>query len=101
MLKIDNKFFPKESVLYTTVPFFVKWQTRFTDYADWAEVNHTLKDGTFKRHKAGVFEDGVNSFEVFDLEEGDSGKISVAYMGTKKEILFHTWKYFIISKIFF
>jgi hypothetical protein len=94
----ENKFYPKDSVLYTAVPFFVKWQTRFTDYADHVEVNHTLRQGSFKRHKAGVFEDGVNSFEVFNLSEGESGKITVSYMGRNKEILTHSWKFFVVSK---
>jgi len=94
----SDKFFPKETVLYTTVPFFVKWQTRFTDYADHAEVNHTLKEGSYKRHKAGVFEDGVNSFEVFNLVPGETGKITVPYMGRNKEILKHSWKFFVVSK---
>ncbi|OXA61007.1 hypothetical protein Fcan01_04053 [Folsomia candida] len=94
-----DKFYPPESsTLYTRVPFFVKWQTRSTDYSNWAEVNHTLAPGTWKLHKAGHFDDyGIHSFEVFNLREGESGQISVPYVASDNKILVHTWKFVVIN----
>lgn len=80
----------------------MKWETRFTDYANWAEPNHTLKDGTFKRHRAeevADFENGINALEVFEVPEGETGNITVTYMVGRKEIRTHTWHYYIISNI--
>lgn len=97
----ENKFFPAVSPIFTTTPFFVKWETKFTDYANWAEANHTLKEGAFKRHRAekvAHFENGINALEVFDVPVGETGNITVTYMVGRKDIRTHTWHYFIISK---
>lgn len=77
----------------------MKWQTKFTDFADFIEVEHDLGDGAeFKRHRSGQFENGVNSFEVLQMGQGKkSGSITVSYMGADKNIMKHRWDFAVVG----